>query len=305
MGFVDREVKIRPNANPGYLDASLIVKTNKTSLEGINEESKAKVFKEARKWADEEIENNKNKLRDHLTARQAVLKQHKITKRDKETKSVVRRSKVVADVSRYGNEWKSVSQMDSNLEKCSNEAEKRKALATQIRYHKVVLNTDKLFDKSKAYLFKIGQLKLDQLRLNMQEIIESSPHYEYLADVAERETTRITGATILNKAERKKMYDERVMILKNKLEVERRKRKKMTLKEKIVEEESEVRGVAESSDFEMEIVKDKESAKRKEKQNTGGKRKDTINSEAMSAKRKYKHKKIPDPEFSLGKKGRA
>ncbi len=153
MGFVDREVKIRPNANPGYLDASLIVKTNKTSLEGINKESKAKVFKEARKWADEEIENNRKKLRDHLIARQAVLKQHKITKRDKEIKSVVRRSKVVVDVSRYGNEWKSVSQMDSNLEKCSNEAEKRKALATQIRYHKVVLNTDKLFDNSKAYMY--------------------------------------------------------------------------------------------------------------------------------------------------------
>ena len=284
MGFVDREVRIRPNATPGYLDASLIVRTNKTSLEGIADEKKGKVFQEARKWAQEEIESSKIKLKEHLIARKAVIEQCQIVRKDKEVKAVVRKSKVVAEISQYGNEWKSVKEMDLFSEKCASEGEKRKALEAQIRYHKVVLNTDKLFAKEKGHLFKISGKNSEELRSSMREILESSPHYEYLADVNERETSRITGATVLSQKERKELYQVRVKALQEKLDVERRRR----LKEKEMEEEF--------GEEDIDVESDSSS-------NLGGKRRDTIKGDSKRAKRKCKGlESVPHPEFLVGKR---
>ena len=97
MGFLDREVRIRPNATPGYLDASLIVRKNTTSLDGMCEEEMETVFKEARQWADEEIRHNKELLKEHMLARKTILEQNQMAKKEQEVRSVVRRSKLVAE----------------------------------------------------------------------------------------------------------------------------------------------------------------------------------------------------------------
>ena len=76
-----------------------------------------------------------------------MLEWYESIKRDKEVRSVVRKSKMFAEISKYGNEWKSCLEMESYLQKCENETEQRKAVEAQIKYQKYVLCTHKLFPK--------------------------------------------------------------------------------------------------------------------------------------------------------------
>ena len=109
--------------------------------------------------------------------------------------------------------------MDSFLAKCTKVSEKKKAIEAQIQYQKAVLRSDKLLSKDKSGLFKVAGNNYDTLYNNMREIIQASPHYEYLADITDGDTVRITGATILSKEDQKQLYADRVKILKEKLEL--------------------------------------------------------------------------------------
>ncbi len=82
MGFLDREMSIRPNATTGYLDASITVRTNKSDLiERMGDVEREKVFGVARKLAEEEIESNKKALKEHVIARKALLEKYESIKK--------------------------------------------------------------------------------------------------------------------------------------------------------------------------------------------------------------------------------
>ena len=161
---------------------------------------------------------------------------------------------------------------ESYLRKCENETEQRKAVEAQIKYQKYVLCTHKLFSKDKAHLFKIAGKNLKDLHECIKEIIKSSPHY----DVHEKETCRITGATVLSEEEQQRVYEERVTILAQKLETEQKRQSK------------------ESEEVEMEIEEGSTD------ENEKGKRR--AEKENRSSK-KCQHKKDlpPSPSFLIGK----
>ena len=57
---------IHPSAISGYFDASITVRTNNSDcIDRINETERENVFSVARKWADEEMESNKEALKEH------------------------------------------------------------------------------------------------------------------------------------------------------------------------------------------------------------------------------------------------
>ena len=231
MGFLDREMTIRPNATPGYLEASIIVQNNGLkSIGAMEDKEKSKAFAIAREWASEVIKQNKEQLKYHIAARKAIIQSKELAGKDKEKWSVARRSKIVSDLSRYGNEWKNEDDMKRFLESANTEAEKVNAVQAQIRYHKHILGTDTVMGKEGKNLFKLTNIGLEQLCENLKKIISQSPSYEFLDEIRPSSTERISGATILSREKRKELYEQRVAILKDKLEKEREKDKHMELR---------------------------------------------------------------------------
>eukprot|EP00112_Aurelia_sp_Birch-Aquarium-sp1_P010325 Seg2210.3 transcript_id=Seg2210.3/GoldUCD/mRNA.D3Y31 product="hypothetical protein" protein_id=Seg2210.3/GoldUCD/D3Y31 len=223
------------------------------------EEEMENIFKEARPWADEEICRNKEQLKEHMLARKTILEQNQMAKKEQEVRSVVRRSKLVAEISKFGNEWRTVQEMESFLGKCTKATEKKRAIEAQIKYQKYVLQSDKLFSKDKSFLFKIAGNNYDTLFTNLREIIQSSPHYAYLADISEGDTVRITGATVLSEEDRKQLYVDRVKILKEKLELARHSRLE---KQEMASSGMEIIGKRVEHTF---MVQESESQRRKKK----------------------------------------
>ena len=231
MGFLDREMTIRPNATPGYLEASIIVRNNGLkSIGAMEDKEKSKAFATAREWASEVIKQNKEQLKYHIAARKAIIQSKELARKDKEKLSVARRSKIVSDLSKYGNEWKNEDDMKRFLESANTEAEKVNAVQVQIRYHKHILGTDTAMGKEGKNLFKLSNIGLEQLCENLKKIISQSPSYEFLDEIRLSSTERISGATILSREKRKELYEQRVAILKDKLEKEREKDKHMELR---------------------------------------------------------------------------
>ena len=225
MGFLDREMTIRPNATPGYLEASIIVRNNGLkSIDEMEDKEKRKAFAIAREWANEEIKHNKEQLKYHIAARKAIIQSKELARKDKEKRSVARRSKIMSDISKYGNEWKSEDDMERFLESANTETEKVNAVQAQIRYHKHILGTDTILGKEGTNLFKLTKIGLEQLCENLKKVISQSPSYEFLDEIIPASTERISGATILSQEKRKELYEEWVAILKDKLEKEREKR---------------------------------------------------------------------------------
>ncbi len=62
-------------------------------------------------------------------------------------------------------------------------------------------------------MFKIACKCLNYLCESIKEIIKSSPHCEYFAEMQEEQTCRITGATVLSEEEQQRLYQERVTML--------------------------------------------------------------------------------------------
>ena len=71
MGRLDKEIAMRPNATPGYLQAKVIVTAE--SMRNIDELSE-KAFDVARKYANECISDNKRKLKEYIAAEKAIMK---------------------------------------------------------------------------------------------------------------------------------------------------------------------------------------------------------------------------------------
>ena len=274
MGLLDREVRMRPNATPGYLSASVIVKSG--GLAGINDvtdEKKGKVFDVARWYASDCIEENKKKLAMYIAGQKAVLRQRQQSKEDKEKRLVKSKSKIISDITKYGGEWKSRSDVEKYLGECGNDSEAVAAIECQLCYHRVILQAKKILPKDKHDLFVIKGNNLQKLKKNLITIIESSPQYESLADVDD-DVVRVTGLTLLTSSERKQLYEERVATLKEKLCSAREKRT----------EKNTVKDTEKSTEKNTEKDTDDVPLRKKRKTKSGSE----VN--------------VPDPSFLVGKR---
>ena len=82
MAKLDHYVKSKPNATPGFLEALTVFKGMELSkYDSLPEEEKEKQWVVARKYAQRNIENNKKKLSQLVKARQAILREKEIEKK--------------------------------------------------------------------------------------------------------------------------------------------------------------------------------------------------------------------------------
>ena len=63
MGILDKQVQRKPNATPGYIEASVLLQTSDIEPTSMAEDERKKVFEIARKYATEDIEKNKEMLK--------------------------------------------------------------------------------------------------------------------------------------------------------------------------------------------------------------------------------------------------
>ena len=226
MAQLDQGLKFRPNATPGYLEASIILKSSQLPqhLSSLSEDEKAEEFKIARKMGTELLERSKDKLKMIVETRKALVKQQQVTMLNKKEKEVALKSKIVSEISRFGGEWKSPGMVEMELSKLERENQKRDALEWQIRYHSKVLKTKDYVPKDKRKrLFRLS-LETKELKKNLKEILKYAPHLQDLADV-QTDEARITAHTLLTDSERKRLFDERASILKERLNKQRENRK--------------------------------------------------------------------------------
>ena len=101
MGRLDKEISMRPNATPEYIEAKVVVTSE--SLKNIDQLSE-KAFDVARKYATECIADNKKKLKEYIAAEKAIIKRKQDIKQLKDVRVVVSMSKVISDISKYGGE---------------------------------------------------------------------------------------------------------------------------------------------------------------------------------------------------------
>ena len=200
MGKLDKQIKLRPNATPGFIEAKVIVTPD--SLKDIDKLFE-KAFTVAWRYAGECTEENKKKLREYKASLRAIINRKKEIKKGKEVRNVVSRAKMVTEISRFGHEWRTCTEIEEKYKQLESMSEKKAAVTAQIRYHKIVLNTHKILPKDKMHLFVIKGNTIIQLKNNLKEIVANSPHYEHLANIYDDET-RITGLTMLTSAEREK-----------------------------------------------------------------------------------------------------
>ena len=168
MGLLDREVQMRPNATPGYLSASVIVKSG--GLAGINDvtdEEKGRVFDVTRRYASDCIEENKKKLAMYIAGQKAVLRQRQQSNEDKEKRLVKSKSKIISHITKYGGEWKSRSDVEKYLGERRNDSEAVAAIECQLCYHRVILQAKKILPKDKHDLFVIKGNNLQKLKKNL------------------------------------------------------------------------------------------------------------------------------------------
>ena len=217
MGRLDKEITMRPNATPGYIEAKVVVTTE--SMTNIDQLSD-KTFDVARKYANECIADNKRKLKEYIAAEKAIIKRKQEVKQSKDVRVIVSKSKVISDISKYGGEWKCSDDVENNLKILKTDGEKKRAIECQIRYYKVVLETNKIIPKEKKSLFVIKDNSLTDLKEHIIEIINLSPHYEHLADLDDDEV-HITGMTMLDSTEREQLIQSWIEILQEKLQKQR------------------------------------------------------------------------------------
>ena len=133
------------------------------------------------------------------------------------------KSKEFAEVTKFGGEWKNGDKMKQALSECASETAKLNALRAQLRFHKHVLETDKYLADKKD-LFRMTNLPIDtMMNNNLLQIMNASRHYEHLEDI-EDETVKVTGLTLLSSEERETLYHQRVTVLSNKRDQEKKKR---------------------------------------------------------------------------------
>ena len=101
MGRLDKEISMRPNATPKYIEAKVVVTSE--SLKNIDQLSE-KAFDVTRKYATECIADNKKKLKEYIATEKAIIKRKQDIKQLKDVRVVVSKSKVISDISKYGGE---------------------------------------------------------------------------------------------------------------------------------------------------------------------------------------------------------
>ena len=186
------------------------------------EDERKKVFEIARKYATEDIGKNKEMLKRYVRVQKALLSQKEAARKDKDTRRMAVKSKAVAEVTKFGGEWKNGDKMKQALSECASETAKLNALRAQLRFHRHVLETDKYLADKKD-LFRMTNLPIDTMMNNLLQIMNASRHYEHLADI-EDETVKVTGLTLLSSEERETLYRQRVTALSNKRDQEKKKR---------------------------------------------------------------------------------
>ena len=259
MAQLDQGLKFRPNATPGYLEASIILKSSQLPqhLSSLSEDEKAEEFKIARKMGTELLERSKDKLKMIVETRKALVKQQQVTMLNKKEKEVALKSKIVSEISRFGGEWKSPGMVEMELSKLERENQKRDALEWQIRYHSKVLKTKDYVPKDKRKgLFRLS-LETKELKKNLKEILKYAPHLQDLAAV-QTDEARITAHTLLTDSEHKRLFDERVSILKERLNKQRENRKEKK------KPSDEVETAKESNQNQPTVKKKKKGKQRKD-----------------------------------------
>ena len=136
----------------------------------------------------------------YVRIQKALLSQKEAARKDKDARRMAVKSKAVAEVTKFGGEWKNGDKMKQVLSECASETAKLNALRAQLRFHKHVLETDKYLADKKD-LFRMTNLPIDTMMNNLLQIMNASKHYEHLADI-EDETVKVTGLTLLSSEER-------------------------------------------------------------------------------------------------------
>ena len=162
--------------------------------------------------------------------------------------------------------------------KLKSEGQKRIALEWQLRYHKSVLKLGEIFYAEQKGLLKLTNISVQQMKKNLIDILNISPHVSTNLQDLDEETIRLTSTMILSAEECQEIFENWVRILAECLNKQR---------EKITKEQTDITNETQVEQDNKDIV-------------TGEKRPHkTLNAKA---KRKILKSGRPDPSFLIGKR---
>ena len=127
MASLDNFVKTKPNASPGFLESLIMLNSlDVKELATLPTDEKQRHWDVAKKYAHETIEKNKEKLKQSLISRKAILKSKQQKQSQRKAAEVNMRSKIVTEISNFGGEWMTAERIDKELAKLRTENQKKK-----------------------------------------------------------------------------------------------------------------------------------------------------------------------------------
>ena len=173
---LDRLLREKPHASHMCLEAHILFSNNKTAkwLFDKSEEERATLFKSARIMASAHKAKFKERLEKITEERIAALQKKQVEAEEKEKKVIKEKETLTIEIVLQGL-WQSVADVDHKLFTLHSETAKRKALQTQLKFRKIVLqqahNDKEVFTFSKK---GVGQFNSSRLRSNLLKLIDAS-----------------------------------------------------------------------------------------------------------------------------------
>ena len=174
MAILDNLLRQKPNLSPSNLETMVLCLNNKPSkwLASLSNQERAKVLLDAKTRVPEFRElmrNRQESLKEKLTMK---LKDKKDKKEKKQEKEVASKLNLTHDIDMHGGLWK-LHEVDDRVTDISNTKTQRRAILSQLRFHRVVIGAKgprELFQekvKSIAY-------STEQLINNLKEVLQTN-----------------------------------------------------------------------------------------------------------------------------------
>ena len=183
FGSLDLLVRMKPGASAVCLESIVLWSNNKTAawLDSLGEEERAEALDLARRRAPELKERFQVRKRLIKEQKLRLLKEKQTKKQTKDENQRINKINLTNEITEMGGLWSDVDTLGTNIANRSSD-DLKKAVYTQIKFHKDVLNS-----RGPRELFQKSKLKhtytTDELVSNLQQIIEmnsvKNPHQQH------------------------------------------------------------------------------------------------------------------------------